>query len=75
MFDIPENKVGARRSLNKMLRDMNCFSYQKSVFITPFECKKEIDFLGDCFGARKYISIITATEIENEDVVRKHFGL
>ena len=75
MFDIPENKVGARRSLNKMLRDMSCFSYQKSVFITPFDCKKEVDFLGDCFGVRKYISVITATEIENEDVARKHFGL
>lgn len=75
MFDIPENKGAARRALNKMLRDANCFSYQKSVFITPFECKKEVDFLGDCFGVRKYISIITAIEIENESAARKYFGL
>lgn len=75
MFDIPENKGAARRALNKVLKDINCFPYQKSVFVTPFECKKEIDFLGNYFGIRKYLSLITAYEIENESSIKKHFNM
>lgn len=75
IFDIPENKGVARRALSKMLRDADCFPYQKSVFVTPFECEKEIDFLGNYFGIRKHISLITANKIENESSVKKHFSM
>ncbi|MEK7568830.1 MAG: CRISPR-associated endonuclease Cas2 [Patescibacteria group bacterium] len=75
LFDIPENKRTARKALNKLLRNAGCFHYQKSVFITPFECKKEVDFLGDYFDIRKHIFLITANEIENESRIRKHFNL
>lgn len=75
LFDIPENKKLARQALGKLLRKANCFPYQKSVFITPFECKKEVDFLGDYFEIRNHIFLITANEIENESRLRKHFNL
>src|SRR3989344_714839 len=75
MFDIPETKKSARRALNKTLKDMGCYPYQKSVFITPFSCDKEIDFIGNYFGVRKNISILTATKIENDSAVRKYFKL
>ena len=75
MFDIPETKKSARRALNKTLKDMECYPYQKSVFITPFSCDKEIDFIGNYFGVRKNISILTATKIENDSAVKKYFKL
>ncbi len=75
MFDIPEEKKFSRQALNKLLKKANCYPYQKSVFITPFECKKEVDFLGDCFNVREHIFLITASDIENESRVRKYFNL
>ncbi|MBI5400516.1 MAG: hypothetical protein HZB12_00140 [Candidatus Yonathbacteria bacterium] len=75
MFDIPENKRVARHAINLALKKLGCIQYQKSVFITPYPCTKEIDFVGKCFDARRYIHLITAKEIGHEPKVKKCFGL
>src|SRR3989338_3033127 len=43
MFDIPEDKKMARRGINLVLKKLGCVHYQKSVFITPYPCEKEIN--------------------------------
>ncbi|OHA83823.1 MAG: hypothetical protein A2937_01995 [Candidatus Yonathbacteria bacterium RIFCSPLOWO2_01_FULL_47_33b] len=75
MFDIPEDKRTARLAINLALKKLGCVQYQKSVFITPYPCKKEIDFAADCFSVRRHIRIITAKELEGDDPIKKHFGL
>lgn len=75
MFDIPESKRTARLAINLALKKLGCVQYQKSVFITPYPCTKEIDFAGSCFGARGHIKIITAKEIENEATIKKVFRI
>lgn len=75
MFDIPENKRIARRAINLALKKLGCIQYQKSVFITPYPCTKEIDFVGKCFDARRHIQLITAKEIGEEAKIKKCFGL
>lgn len=75
MFDIPENKRIARRAINLALKKLGCIQYQKSVFITPYPCAKEIDFVGKCFDVRRHIHLITAKEIGDEPKVKKCFGL
>lgn len=73
MFDVPENRKQARRAINLVLKKFGCVQYQKSVFITPFPCKKEIDFVGECFGVRDYIRIIVASEVEGVASLQKVF--
>lgn len=73
MFDVPENKRRARLSINGMLKKIGCMQYQKSVFITPFPCKEEIDFVGQCFGVRQNIRLIIADSIEGDGSLRKVF--
>ena len=63
MFDIPEEKKQARRAINFALKKLGCVQYQKSVFVTPFPCKKEVDFVGECFGVRDDIRVIVAKPI------------
>ena len=75
MFDVPEKKAQARRAINLALKRLGCAQYQKSVFITPFPCEKEIDFIGECFGVRDYIRIITANEVEKSDLLKKTFNI
>lgn len=75
MFDVPEDKKMARRAINFALKKLGCSQYQKSVFITPYPCAEEIDFVGECFDARKYIRIITARDIEAEEEMKGVFGL
>jgi phenylacetic acid degradation operon negative regulatory protein len=73
MFDIPEEKMMARRAINLILKKLGCVQYQKSVFITPYPCEKEINFVGECFDARKYLRIITAKEVEGVEQIKKVF--
>lgn len=75
MFDVPEEKKQARRAINFALKRLGCAQYQKSVFITPFPCEKEIDFVGECFGVRDDIRIVVAGEVEKSDFLRKAFGV
>lgn len=73
MFDVPEDKMQARRAINLALKRLGCAQYQKSVFITPFPCKKEIDFVGECFGVRKHIRIVVASDVEGSESLKKSF--
>lgn len=75
MFDIPEDKRDARRAINLALKKLGCVQYQKSVFITPYPCTKEIDFVGECFDARRHLRLITAKEIDGEAKLKKYFEL
>ena len=75
MFDVPEEKKQARRAINLALKKLGCVQYQKSVFITPFPCSKEIDFVGECFGVRDHIRIIVASEIEQSEPFKKIFKI
>ena len=75
MFDIPEEKKMIRRAINHSLKKIGCVQYQKSVFITPFLCKKEIDFVGGCFGVRHNMRLILAENIEIENNFKKTFNL
>ena len=75
MFDVPEGKRAARLAINLALKKLGCVQYQKSVFITPYPCANEINFVGECFDARRHLLLITAKEIENEIKIKKHFGI
>ena len=75
MFDVPEDKKMARRAVNLALKKLGCVQYQKSVFITPYPCKKEIDFVGEAFDIRDHIRVVTAKEVEGVESIKKAFKL
>ncbi len=66
-FDIPERHRRARRALTQKLKEMEIYPLQKSVFICPFECKNEIDFVGEFFNVRKFIHHFTAQKLDEKD--------
>ncbi|SRR3989339_316607 len=49
IFDIPEDKKQARDALRSKFKYLGMLQLQKSVFVYPFDCKKEIDFVSDFF--------------------------
>ena len=75
MFDVPEDKKQARRAVNLALKKLGCVQYQKSVFITPFPCEEEINFVGKAFDIRSNIKILVAEKIEGDSQFRKSFGV
>lgn len=73
MFDIPENRRKSRNALRFALQKMGLVQIQKSVFLYPYPCKKEIDFVAGYFKIRKGITYATANNIEGGTALKKKF--
>ena len=75
IFDVPERNRKARDALRDHLRQMDFHELQKSVFVHPYPCGDEIDFITELFEMRPYVRQITAEAIDNELHLKKLFRL
>ena len=74
-FDIPEKYRWGRDSLRKKLKELGFFELQKSVFIFPYECKDEVDFIIEYYGIRKHVRYGVFDFIDNESHLKDYFKL
>ena len=75
LFDIPEYKKKARDALGMMFKRAGLMKFQKSVFISPYECRDEADFLVEFFDVRPFVRYIAAESIDNEKHWKSIFEL
>ena len=75
VFDIPDSYRRASNTLRHKLIDMGFDQYQKSIFIHPYPCRDEIDFIKEIFQVGLYVKIINAYHIDEEDRFLRKFGL
>ncbi len=75
LFDIPENCKAGRNALRGKLRELGFVQWQKSVFIYPYPCRDQIDFVVECFDLRPYVRYATLSEITNEAELLLYFGI
>lgn len=75
LFDIPEQHKTARDALTLKLKQLGFRQIQKSVYVFPFECFKEIEKIRCFYGIRPYTFLITADKIEGSDKLIKLFKL
>ncbi|MDP3947946.1 MAG: CRISPR-associated endonuclease Cas2 [bacterium] len=77
MYDIPTQHNQARDAFRKKLRQMGLYQLQKSVWISPFDCRKELEFLSEVFELDfdKYICYLTVPSLPREQELRKFFDL
>jgi len=75
IFDIPEKKKKARDALRRKLKELGFLELQKSVFIFPYECKDEIEFVVEVFEIRRYVRYLIVKEITNEEELLLKFKL
>lgn len=57
-FDIPESRKWERGCFRTRLEKIGCYPLQKSVFVTPYPCQTEIQFLASLFTIDRYIHLI-----------------
>lgn len=75
LFDIPEEQKILRDTLRIKLKQLGLAEFQKSVFVHPYECRDEIDFVIELYDARRYVRFIEAVSIDNELHLKKKFDL
>ena len=73
--DIPEEKKAARDSLRERFIKLGCYELHDSVFIYPFDCFKEIEYLAEIYDVRKHMRFVIATYIDIEPQLKKFFRI
>ncbi len=75
IFDIPEVHKIARDGMTFKLQDMGFFALQKSVFISPYDCKDKLDFICEYFKIGDFVNYFVIKEVEDDSYLKKHFNL
>ena len=75
LFDIPEDESGSRKALREHLDRMGFFCLQKSAWIYPFDCRKEIEFIVEMLDIRAYVRMMCVDSIDNELHLKRVFHL
>ncbi|MBI2673977.1 MAG: CRISPR-associated endonuclease Cas2 [Candidatus Zambryskibacteria bacterium] len=74
-FDIPEKLKKVREALRFHLKKLGFIKLQHSVFILPFKCQSEIEYLIEFYNIRKFVRFIEASFIDNELDLKNKFDL
>lgn len=75
IFDIPENFKQGRNALAAKLKQLGFYPLQKSVFIYPYECKNEVDFIVEIFNLRPYVRFLVVKETDIDLDLKNKFRL
>lgn len=75
IFDIPEKFKKAREALRKKLKDLGFIKLQESVFVFPYECEDEVNFIVEVFLIRPFVRLLKVKSFTNEEQIRIKFGL
>ncbi|MGD0576749.1 MAG: hypothetical protein ABSA74_01610 [Candidatus Staskawiczbacteria bacterium] len=75
IFDIPEKFRRGRDALRKKLKELGFREFQKSVFVFPYDCKDEIDFIIEFFKMKKYVRFGVFDYVDNSVHLKEFFNL
>lgn len=73
IFDIPKDKNKRRDVIRNKIEKMGFYQLQKSVYVHPFDCIKEINYIKKSYYLEPYVQYIVADRIESEKDLIKIF--
>ena len=75
IYDIAELNKNERKLFRNMLKQLRFLKIQKSVYLTPFPCEEEIEYLKERFSISADVQLIVATGLENAQAYKDYFGI
>lgn len=75
IFDIPEKYKRMREILRYHLKMMDFYKLQKSVWLHPYPCFDEIEFLRQIYGVGTDVTYVVAVSIEDSEYLRERYDL
>lgn len=67
IFDIPEKKKKERLAFSEKLKDLGFYPLQESVFVYPYDCRDEIDFMCEFLSISPYVNCCLVEAIDKEE--------
>ncbi len=75
LYDISKLKHTQQEKFRRKLKEMRFLQFQKSVYLTPYDCFDEIEYLRHYFGLSREVTMMEISKLENEVLYKKYFGL
>lgn len=75
IFDVPVEKSKNRTAFTRKLKEMGFKLVQKSIWVCPYPCEDEVDFLKEIYEVRPYVRVVTAEKIDIQADLIKAFNL
>lgn len=75
IYDIFTSKRQEAELFRKTLKRLKFLKLQRSVYLTPFRCYDEIEYLRQVCNIGKEVLILTVSGLENETAYREYFGV
>ncbi len=76
IFDIPEELHKNRNQLRAKLKNLGFYMLQKSVFVIPYPCEKELGYICKSLKISDYVDIIVAESVGfKEKEIKKIFKI
>lgn len=75
IYDITKFKKREADMLRRVLTRLKMYRLQKSVYLYPYPCKEELEFLRHYFSVPEGVLYLTVSGIENDDAFRRYFGV
>ncbi len=75
IFDIPERKKRARKLFHLKLKEMGLYLLQDSVFITPYECRKEIEYLRNYLFIAPHVQYLLVKNLDDKEKIKRYFNI
>lgn len=75
IYDILTGKKKQANLFRRTLKRLKFFQLQRSVYITPFKCYDEIEYLRQICAVDREVIILTVSGLENEKAYKEYFGI
>jgi len=76
IFDVPKKKDKERRALSQKLKEIGFYPLQESVFIYPYDCQDETDFICEFLDVSRYVNYCLIESLDKrEGDLHKIFNL
>lgn len=75
IYDISKFKKLNQNNFRTIIKTIRFYPLQKSVYLTPYECKEEINYLREYFDLGTEVIYLEINKLENEQFYRDYFGL
>lgn len=75
IYDIKKERKVLGDIFRRFLQKMQFLQLQKSVYLTPYPCDQQIEFLRQYYGLGKEVLYLVAQKVENEEIYKHYFGL
>lgn len=75
IYDVAKTKRANSEMFRTMLNKLRFLKLQKSVYLTPFKCEDEIEYLRLLFEIGNEVQILKVGSLENEAAYRRYFGI